>query len=215
LDEDLYIKVARLYESEDFVVDMFFYLKSFSGTKSSISDGGRVWSSWQRIRWDVAPPNFDGKHPVMEVGSSCAKSASQKPYSSSPGAWSQGRGFWRLDLLIAGTRRCSRWRSYDGGTVASVKRALCPTLPQKAERACICGLPFSPHTILEEVEMTSKFKYRYLYFTKQGGTKEFPLLWSSLHIWMDLLDFTGNFRISYLAPSTYIPIDSSLYTQHV
>jgi hypothetical protein len=35
-----------------------------------------------------------------------------------------------------------------------------------------------PHTRLEEVERTSIFKYDYLYFNKQGGTKEFshPLL---------------------------------------
>jgi hypothetical protein len=33
-----------------------------------------------------------------------------------------------------------------------------------------------PHTRLEEVEMTHIFKYGYLHFHKQGGTKEFPHL---------------------------------------
>jgi hypothetical protein len=31
-----------------------------------------------------------------------------------------------------------------------------------------------PHIRLEEVERTSIFKYDYLHFHKQGGTKEFP-----------------------------------------
>jgi hypothetical protein len=42
------------------------------------------------------------------------------------------------------------------------------------ERARVWASLTPPHTRLEEVERTYIFKYDYLYFNKQGGTKEFP-----------------------------------------
>jgi hypothetical protein len=75
---------------------------SGDGARSSMSGGGRSRSSWRRIRQDVASPDLDGRRPVMKTGSSRAKSASQKPYSSFSSAGLQGRGFWRPALWIAG-----------------------------------------------------------------------------------------------------------------
>jgi hypothetical protein len=78
---------------------------------SSMS-GGRARSSWQRIRRDVAPSDLDGKRLVVKIRSSHAKSASQKPYSSSLGAGSQRRGFSRPARPVTGACRRSNWRSY-------------------------------------------------------------------------------------------------------
>jgi hypothetical protein len=52
------------------------------------------------------------------------------------------------------------------------------------------------HTRLEEVEMTSIFKYGYLHFNKQGGTKEFP---HPLAYMNGPLRFIRNFTIGYWA----------------
>ena len=54
---------------------------SGGGAKSSMSGGRRARSSWQRIRWGIVPPVLDGRRLVVQVGSSHAKSTSQKPYS--------------------------------------------------------------------------------------------------------------------------------------
>ena len=53
----------------------------------------------------------------MEVGSSHAKSTFQKPYSSSPGAGSQGQGFQRPALPNVGARR-----RCDGETTAAAQQ---------------------------------------------------------------------------------------------
>jgi hypothetical protein len=87
-------------------------------SKSSIRGGGRARRSWRRIRRDVAPPNLDERRPVVKVGSSCTDSASQKPYSSSPGVGSQRWGFQRPAHSVAGARKRSDWSSYDGNTTA-------------------------------------------------------------------------------------------------
>jgi hypothetical protein len=91
---------------------------SGDGARSSMSSGGRSRSSWRWIRRDVAPPDLDGRRPVIKTGSSRAKSASQKPYSSSSGVGLQGRGFRRPALRIAGavdgqngeTTTATQWR---------------------------------------------------------------------------------------------------------
>ena len=75
------------------------------GTKSSMCGEGRARSSRRRIRRDIAPHDLDGRRPVVKVGSSRVTSASQKPYSSSPGAGSQGRGFQRPALPNVGARK--------------------------------------------------------------------------------------------------------------
>ena len=80
---------------------------SGDGARSSMSGGGRSRSSWRRIRRDVAPPDLDGRRLVMKIGSSRAKSAYQKPYSSSSGAGLQGQGFQRHALPITGARKHS------------------------------------------------------------------------------------------------------------
>jgi hypothetical protein len=49
-------------------------LKSLS--KSSMRGGGRARRSVRRIRWNVEPPDLDGRRPVVKVGSSRADSAS-------------------------------------------------------------------------------------------------------------------------------------------
>ena len=86
--------------------------------KSSMSSGERDRSSWRRTRRDVAPPDLDGRWPVVKIESSRARSASQKPYSSPPGTGSQGRGFRRPALPIVGARGRSGWRDYDGSATA-------------------------------------------------------------------------------------------------
>jgi hypothetical protein len=87
------------------------------GVMLSMSGRWRARSSWRRICWDVAPPDLDRRRPVVKVGSSHAKSASQKPYLSSSGAGLEGRGFWRLALPNVGARRWSGWRDYGGSIV--------------------------------------------------------------------------------------------------
>ena len=52
----------------------------------------------------------------MKIRSSRTKSASQKPYSPSPGAGSQRRGFRRPARPVVGACRRSNWRSYGGST---------------------------------------------------------------------------------------------------
>jgi hypothetical protein len=61
-----------------------------------------------------------------------------------------------------------------GGPFTQVPRtrALRPAQPGEASECVWASL--TPHTRLEEVEMTSIFKYDYLHFNEQGGTKEFP-----------------------------------------
>jgi hypothetical protein len=51
-----------------------------------------------------------------------------------------------------------------------------------------------PHTRLEEVEMTSIFKYGYLHFNKKGDTKEFPHPLAHMN---GPLRFIRNFTIDY------------------
>jgi hypothetical protein len=98
-----------------------------SSSKSSMKGEGRARRSW-RIRQDVAPPDLDGRWPVVKVGSSRADSDSQKPYSSSPGAGSQRRGFRRPALLNTGARRRSGWRDYGDGAVARRRKFYLTTL---------------------------------------------------------------------------------------
>jgi len=52
----------------------------------------------------------------VKIRSSRTKSASQKPYSPSPGAGSQRRGFRRPARPVVGACRRSNWRSYGGST---------------------------------------------------------------------------------------------------
>jgi hypothetical protein len=91
-----------------------------SSSKSSMRGGGRARRSWRRIRRDVAPPDLDGRRPVVKVGSSRTDSASQKPYSPSPGVGSQRRGFRRPARPIAGARKQSDWKSYGGSATARI-----------------------------------------------------------------------------------------------
>jgi hypothetical protein len=93
-------------------------LMSKSSSKSSMRGGGRVRRSWRRIRQDVAPPDLDGRRPVVKVGSSCADSAFQKPYSPSLGARSQRRGFRRHAHPVTSARKRSDWSSYGGSATA-------------------------------------------------------------------------------------------------
>jgi hypothetical protein len=86
-----------------------------------MSGGGRDRSSWWRICKDVAPPDLDGRRPVVKVGSSRAESVSQKPYSSSPGAGSQGRKFRRPAHPVAGACKRSGWKNYGGSTTVEGK----------------------------------------------------------------------------------------------
>jgi hypothetical protein len=93
-----------------------------SSSKSSMRGGGRARRSWRRIRRDVAPPDLDGRLPVVKVGSSRVDSASQKPYSSSPGAGSQRQGFRRPAHPVAGARKQSDWSSYGGSATAKRRK---------------------------------------------------------------------------------------------
>jgi hypothetical protein len=93
-------------------------LKSLS--KSSMRGGGRARCSWRRIHQDIAPPNLDGRRPVVKVRSSRTDSASQKPYSPSPGAGSQRLGFWRPTRSVIGARKRSDWSSYGGSARARI-----------------------------------------------------------------------------------------------
>jgi hypothetical protein len=99
-----------------------------SSSKSSMRGGGRARRSWQRIRWDVAPSDLDERRPVVKVGSSHADSTLQKPYSSSPGAGLQRRGFRRPALPNAGARRRLGWRDYGGSAVARRRKFYLTTL---------------------------------------------------------------------------------------
>jgi hypothetical protein len=89
-------------------------------TMSLMNGGGTFLLKMLRVcwLWRQRPSAAIRKWAVMEVGSSRAKSASRKPYSSSPGAGSKGRGFRRPALQNAGARRRSKWRDYGGSVVA-------------------------------------------------------------------------------------------------
>jgi hypothetical protein len=89
-----------------------------SSSKSSMRAGGRARRSWWRIRRDVAPPDLDGRRPVVKVRSRSTDSASQKPYSPSPGVGSQRRGFRRPARPVASGRKRSDWSSYGGSATA-------------------------------------------------------------------------------------------------
>jgi hypothetical protein len=99
-----------------------------SSLNSSMRGGGRARRSWWRIRWDVAPSDLDRRQPVVKVGSSHVNSASQKPYSPSPGAGSQRRGFRRPTLPNVGAHRRSGWRDYGGSAVARRRKFYLTTL---------------------------------------------------------------------------------------
>jgi hypothetical protein len=99
-----------------------------SSSKSSMRGGGRAWRSWRQIRRDVAPPDLDGRRPIVKVRSSHADSASQKPYSSYPDAWSQRWGFWRPALPNVGACRRLGWRDYGGSAVARRRKFYLTTL---------------------------------------------------------------------------------------
>jgi hypothetical protein len=99
-----------------------------SSSKSSMRGGGRARRSWRRIRWDVAPSDLDRRRLVVKVGSSRADSASQKPYSPSPGAGSQRQGFRRPTLPNTGARRWSGWRDYGSSAVARRRKFYLTTL---------------------------------------------------------------------------------------
>jgi hypothetical protein len=77
----------------------------------SMSDVRRAQSSWRRIRRDIAPPDLDGRRPIVKIRSSRTKSNSQKPYLPSPGAGSQRWRFRRPTCLVDGARKRSCWRS--------------------------------------------------------------------------------------------------------
>jgi hypothetical protein len=91
-----------------------------SSSKSSMRGGGRARHSWRRIRRDVAPPDLDGRRPVVKVGNSRTDSASQKPYSPSPGAGSQRWEFRRPARPVAGACKRSDWSSYDGSATTRI-----------------------------------------------------------------------------------------------
>jgi hypothetical protein len=80
--------------------------------------------SWRRIHRDVAPPDLDERRPIVEVGSSRATSASQEPYSSSPGAGSQGRRF-RRPRPVVDAHKHSGWKNYGGSATARRGKNLC------------------------------------------------------------------------------------------
>jgi hypothetical protein len=103
---------------DDGTKSMSLMLKSSS--KSSMRGGGRARRSWRRIRRDVAPPDLDGRRPVVKVRSSHTDSASRKPYSPSPGAGSQRPGFRRPTRSVAGARKRSDWSSYGGSATARI-----------------------------------------------------------------------------------------------
>jgi hypothetical protein len=157
---------------------------SKSSSKSSMRGGGRVRRSWRRIRRDVASSDLDGRQPVVKVGSSRTDSASQKPYSSSPGAGSQRWGFRRPALIRSLVHASDRTgvatrkaRSRISADHSRRCRAPAPFARQgEARRASARVWAFlsPPHTRLEKVERTSIFKYGYLHFNKQCDIKEFP-----------------------------------------
>jgi hypothetical protein len=91
-----------------------------SSSKSSMRGGGRARRSWRRIRRNVAPPDLDGRRPVVKVRSSRTDSASPKPYSHSPGAGLQRRGFQRPARSVAGARKRSDWSSYDDSATTRI-----------------------------------------------------------------------------------------------
>jgi hypothetical protein len=91
-------------------------------TRSSISGGGTFLLKmpqtrrWRRRRLDTAL----WRRATVKVGSSRAKSASQKPYLSSPGAGSQVREFRRSARPVTGARRRLGWINY--GSSATTRR---------------------------------------------------------------------------------------------
>jgi hypothetical protein len=105
---------------DDRMRSMLKSLMSKSSSKSSMRGGGRARRSWRRIRRDVAPPDLDGRRPVVKVGSSRADSVSQKTYSHSPDAGSQRRRFRRPARPVAGARKRSDWSSYGGSATARI-----------------------------------------------------------------------------------------------
>jgi hypothetical protein len=126
-----------------------------SSSKSSMRGGGRARRSWWRIRRDVVPPNLDGRHPVVKVESSRTDSASQKPYSSSPGAESQKRGFRRPARPVAGVRKWLNWSSYSGSATARIGKS---SSSIRYVLACPVGCLYSP------VQLTSCRDHDLSYF---------------------------------------------------
>jgi hypothetical protein len=61
-----------------------------------------------------------------------------------------------------------------GGPFTQVPRTRAPPGEARRASARVWTSFTPPHTRLEEVKMTSIFKYDYLHFNKQDGTKEFP-----------------------------------------
>jgi hypothetical protein len=110
--------------SNDGTMSMSKLLMLKSLSKSSMRGGGRARRSWRRIRRDTTPPDLDGRRPVVNVGSSRADSASQKPYSPSRDAGSQRRGFRRPTRPVAGARKRSDWSSYGGSAMREETKTL-------------------------------------------------------------------------------------------
>jgi hypothetical protein len=110
---------------DDSVMERFPKAKlrsSRSLSMSSINGSGRLRLARRRWRRDATPLDLVGRRAVTKFGSSRTKSASQKPYSSSPDAGSQRQRFRRPARPVAGARKQSdRSLGDDGATVSKGK----------------------------------------------------------------------------------------------
>jgi hypothetical protein len=91
-----------------------------STSKSSMRGGGIARRSWRRIRRDVAPPDLDGRWPVVKVRSSRMDSAFQKTLF----VFSQCRIIkTRVPQTCSSshyTRKRSDWSSYGGSVTTRI-----------------------------------------------------------------------------------------------
>jgi hypothetical protein len=101
-----------------------------SSSKSSMRGGGRARRSWRWIRRDVAPPNLDGRQPVVKVESSRTDSAE-----------SQKRGFRRPARPVAGVCKWLNWSSYGGSATARIGKS---SSSIRYILACPVGCLYSP-----------------------------------------------------------------------
>ena len=113
------------------------------GTKLSMRGGGTFPLKMRRACWRRRqhPDAVFVRRAVVEVESSRAKSASQKPYLPSPGAGSQRRGFQRPARPVAGARKRSDWGNYGGSATARSRRGKNPSLI-----GCVLAWPEVPRT---------------------------------------------------------------------
>ena len=63
---------------DDGTMLMLRFPKARRRSLSSMSDGGRLRSSWRRIRLDAAPPVLDGRRPVVKILGAVAREALPK-----------------------------------------------------------------------------------------------------------------------------------------